>query len=148
MDQSTHDVRLARWREIVIQCHNRPAGMSARAWLAERDINEKQYYYYQRLIRSEAFEEMKAGCLSAPQKETADASAAADQLPAVQKQGTVSFAEIPAAAVREISVSPVQPAAGFHPDAVIRTRFGSIELSNSVSECLLRSLMEVMCHAG
>lgn len=46
MDQITHDVRTAQWAEIVRSCHERPAGQSAKKWLAENGINEKQYYYW------------------------------------------------------------------------------------------------------
>ena len=147
MDQSTHDVRLAQWRDIVVQCHNRPEGTTAKAWLAERDINEKQYYYYQRLIRNEAFEEMKADCLPAPKADASESSAETSRLPSVQNRGHVAFAEIPAATVRGISVSSAQSSADFHPNAVIHTGLETIELSNSISESLLRSILEVMCHA-
>ena len=50
MDQSTHDVRMTNWLNIISQCQNRPAGISAKQWLAENDINEKSYYYWLRKI--------------------------------------------------------------------------------------------------
>ena len=58
MDRITHQVRLTHWRSIIEQCSARPAGQSARAWLRENGISEKQYYYWQRLIRKEAFDQM------------------------------------------------------------------------------------------
>ena len=42
MDQITHDVRTAKWAEIVRSCHERPAGQSAKKWLDENGIDEKQ----------------------------------------------------------------------------------------------------------
>lgn len=30
MDQSTHEVRLAHWKEVVAQCQSRPEGMTAK----------------------------------------------------------------------------------------------------------------------
>ena len=147
MDQSTHDVRLASWQTVVEQCQQRPAGTSIKQWLREHEINEGQYYYYQRLIRNEAFEEMKADCLPAPKADASESSAETSRLPSVQNRGHVAFAEIPAATVRGISVSSAQSSADFHPNAVIHTGLGTIELSNSISESLLRSILEVMCHA-
>ena len=38
MDQSTHDVRMTNWLNIISQCQNRPAGISAKQWLAENDL--------------------------------------------------------------------------------------------------------------
>ena len=146
MDQSTHEVRLASWKDIILQCHNRPAGMTARAWLAENGINEKQYYYYQRTIRSEVFEEMKAGT-----QDRQDSSSAAGQLPAVRERGAVTFAEIPQetvdSVIREISSPAASVQSIRQPDAVVHTSCGTIELSNSISDSLLRSILEVMCHA-
>ena len=52
MDPITQDVRTAQWAEIVRSCHERPAGQSAKKWLDENGINEKQYYYWQRRIRN------------------------------------------------------------------------------------------------
>ena len=45
MDQSTHEVRLASWRQIVERCQERPHGQSTKEWLQENNIPEKRYYY-------------------------------------------------------------------------------------------------------
>ncbi len=58
MDQITHTVRDSRWKDIIRQCQNRPAGMSAKQWMAENQISEKSYYYWQRKFRKEAFGQM------------------------------------------------------------------------------------------
>lgn len=60
MDQITHEIRLAHWKEIVEACNNRPAGLSARAWLEENGIKVKTYYYWLRRIRREAYEQIKS----------------------------------------------------------------------------------------
>lgn len=44
MDQSTHDVRWANWLGIITECQQRPAGVSAKQWLADNGIQEKTYY--------------------------------------------------------------------------------------------------------
>ena len=45
MDQLTHTVRRSNWIKIIRQCQDRPAGTTAKQWLAENDISEKSYYY-------------------------------------------------------------------------------------------------------
>lgn len=60
MDQSTHEVRLSHWRAIIEQCQQRPEGQTIGAWLRENGISDKQYYYWQRLLRREAYNRMKA----------------------------------------------------------------------------------------
>ena len=41
MGQITHEMRLDNWKKIVEECNNRPAGMSAKKWLADKGIKEK-----------------------------------------------------------------------------------------------------------
>ena len=33
MDQITHTVRHTMWHDILLQCQNRPCGMSAKQWI-------------------------------------------------------------------------------------------------------------------
>ena len=40
MDQLTHNVRRSNWINIIRQCQDRPAGTTAKQWLAENDISE------------------------------------------------------------------------------------------------------------
>ena len=58
MDNITHEVRLAHWAEIVKQCQNRPEGMSASTWLKQNGIAIKNYYYWQRRVRNEVFDQV------------------------------------------------------------------------------------------
>ena len=44
MDKGTHDVRYEGWIKIIQESMERPDGMSAKQWLIENNINEKQYY--------------------------------------------------------------------------------------------------------
>ena len=43
MDQITHELRLNNWRAIIDSCQARPDGQTARQWLAENNVSEKQY---------------------------------------------------------------------------------------------------------
>ena len=53
----THTVRRSNWINIIRQCQDRPAGTTAKQWLAENDISEKSYYYWLRKIRREVCEQ-------------------------------------------------------------------------------------------
>lgn len=55
MDKTTHEVRNANWRSIIKQCQARPEGQSAKQWLADNGIPEKNYYYWQRKVRQETY---------------------------------------------------------------------------------------------
>lgn len=76
MDNTTHQVRLAQWIEIVEACNRRPKGMTARQWLNDNSISEKTYYYWQRRVRKEVL------------------SQSIDTVPAVSAKNEITFAEI------------------------------------------------------
>ena len=44
----THEVRLQQWGRTVKDC--RSSGKSVKAWCAERNINIKTYYYWQKKV--------------------------------------------------------------------------------------------------
>ncbi len=129
MDKITHEVRLANWTRIIEQCQARPAGQSAKKWLADNGINEKQYYYWLRKLRQKACSEQLGGT----------------QLPAVSENKTseIAFAEIP---FRPDASGTAEEA--FHPAAVIKTATASVAFSNDVSPQLLSEVLQgVMRHA-
>ena len=122
MDQLTHDVRRNSWLNIITECQQRPAGVTAKQWLAENGIKEKAYYYWLRKFRREAGEQMN--------------------LPVVTAPAELAFAEI------SIPVSaPVKPVESSNAVAVIRTGSIILEVSNDISESLLRVLLQEVAHA-
>jgi len=132
MDTSTHQVRLARWKSVVEQCHARPRGQTQKEWLREHQISEKRYYYWQRLIRKAAYDQMS------------------QTLPCQvsSQQTAVTFAEF------NVPETPSGRGDGFGQsfkpvcaDAVVRTDRGTAVFSNTTSPDLVRSVMEVMLHA-
>lgn len=132
MDTSTHQVRLARWKSVVEQCHARPRGQTQKEWLREHQISEKRYYYWQRLIRKAAYDQMSQAlpCQVSSQ------------------QTAVTFAEF------NVPETPSGRGDGFGQsfkpvcaDAVVRTDRGTAVFSNTTSPDLVRSVMEVMLHA-
>ena len=119
MDKITHQVRAAHWRKILNECMN--SGMSKTAWCRANGISEKQFFYWQRILRREAYESSQNPSLSAVTE--------TGQLSAVQQ--SVSFAEIKPPAVLPDASSV------FHPDLVIRKGKLVLEISNSASAELL-----------
>ena len=49
MDKFTKEVRMAHWAAIVSECQR--SGMAKKAWCKENNISEKQFYYWQRIVR-------------------------------------------------------------------------------------------------
>ena len=94
MDKITHQVRAEHWTKILNECMN--SGMSKTAWCRANGISEKQFFYWQRILRREAYE--------ASQNPSLPAAAETKQLSAVQQ--SVSFAEIKLPAVSP-DASPV-----------------------------------------
>ena len=123
MDHITHEMRLANWKTIIEQCNARPEGKTIKQWLSEQGIHEKQYYYWQRRVRKEAYDQMK------------------NNLSVMGNASSLTFAEIPCHTVALGSIPQ------FKPDAVIRSSKVTIELSNSISDHLLSRILGGLGHA-
>ena len=121
MDKITHQVRAEHWTKIMNECIN--SGMAKTAWCRANGISEKQFFYWQRILRREAFDNSK--------KSSLPATVGSDQELASATQRTVSFTEI------KLPSSPQSTAPVFHPDLVIRKGSLVLEISNSASEDLL-----------
>lgn len=63
MDKITHQVRVEHWAKIINECIN--SGMPKTAWCRENGISEKQFFYWQRILRRDAFENSQNSSLSA-----------------------------------------------------------------------------------
>ena len=122
MDQTTYQVRLESWKSIVARCQARPEGQSARQWLADNNISDKQYYYWLRKIRAQAYGEMQNTLPSLPEA----------------KDHTVSFAEI--------STEQLLPAETA-PAVIIRTKNSTIEISAVTSEEMVVRIVKAVTHA-
>ena len=124
MDKITHQVRAEHWAKIMNECIN--SGMSKTAWCRANGISVKQFFYWQRILRREAFENSQNSLLPAtagPHQEMAP------MVPATQR--AVSFTEI------KLPSSSQNTAPVFHPDLVIRKGSLILEISNSASDELL-----------
>ena len=121
MDNTTHEMRLAGWKQIIENCQARPDGQTVKQWLAEQGIQEKNYYYWLRKVRKTTYELMTK-----------------EQAPVSSPSG-LSFAEIP----MRRTVTPAGPS---QPDVVIQKGRLRIELNNSVSDELLVRILETISH--
>lgn len=128
MDKITHDVRLAQWAEVVKQCQCRPEGVPIRTWCRQNGVNEKIYFYWQRRVRKEVFDQATAIA------------------PLHHDECAVSLVEVPKAALLSDENEIVQKT-GAIPDAVIRTGGIEIEIHNSLSPLMLKSILEVAVNA-
>ena len=54
MDKITHQVRIEYWTKIMNECLN--SGMNKTEWCRANGISDKQFFYWQRILRKEAFE--------------------------------------------------------------------------------------------
>ena len=126
MDKSTHEIRLAHWKQIIEQCQSRPKSQTAKQWLAEHDIRDKVYYYWLRKIRRTIYDQSVAG----------------GTLSAVSQEQELSFAQMPDSYLKEYPSS-----FSFAPLAVIKTPAVTLAVSNEISDQLLNRLMKAVSHA-
>ena len=125
MDKTTHEIRLANWKHLIEQCSSRPKDQTAKQWIEEHNISEKQYYYWLRKVRARAYGEMESQGLMAP---------------AMPKESETVFAEIPCR--REENMTPLKA-----PAAVIHKSGATIAVSGDIPERILSQIMKEVLHA-
>ncbi|MFI3170639.1 MAG: hypothetical protein R3Y06_11905 [Faecalibacterium sp.] len=59
MDNEARKVRMEQWAGIVSECNR--SGQKKKEWCAERQISIKSFYYWQKLLRAQAVEQMQNG---------------------------------------------------------------------------------------
>ena len=121
MDKITSDVRRQQWLDIIPACN--ASGLTRKAWCEQNGIQTKTFYYWQRQLRHEAYDA---------------------RITALSAEPEATFAEVTLPALPE---STPKHASDFCPDAVIRTRTMTIEVSNHASRDVLSLIRSVMKHA-
>lgn len=121
MDQSTHEIRVREWSQIIQDCN--ASGLTKKEWCLQNHISEKSFYYWQRVIRRETL--------------------AACQLPVTADSSVeTTFVELPSPK----HSTPVST--NIHSAAVIRLGNGiSIEISESASAVFIRQLIGAVAYA-
>ncbi len=114
MDKITHEMRLIQWSPIIREC--RSSSMTVKAWCIENNVNEKQFFYWQRRIREEVFDTIN---------KTVD-----------HKQPNFVQLSVP--------IGPSRNTSSFSADMIVHIGTNVLELSNTVSEELLSKVLKVM----
>ena len=57
MDKITHKVRCEQWTAIINECL--ASGMPKTTWCRANGISDKQFFYWQRILRQEAYQQME-----------------------------------------------------------------------------------------
>ena len=131
MDKITHQVRAEHWTRILNECMN--SGMSKTAWCRANGISEKQFFYWQRILRRgiDGLASIVKFNFQLDPYEKDILFLFCGRRSDSPVQQSVSFAEIKLPAVSP-DASPV-----FHPDLVIRKGKLVLEIANSASAELL-----------
>lgn len=123
MDISTREVREERWEQLLLACSE--SGQTKRTFCQQHGINEKTFYYRQRVIRLK---------LAAKRTEGNDAQ----RLFAVEETPT-RFAEL---------VLPKSAVGQAYDTVQLRVSGVEIALREDVSEAFLAKLLRAARHAG
>ena len=122
MDKIIYEVRCEQWTHIINECL--ASGMNKTAWCKANEISDKSFFYWQRILRNEAY-------------------ISHNQLPAT----AVSNKETPVAFVE---LKPMKDTTdrqeGFQPDIIIRKKDLVLEISNTESAELV-GLLGGLIHA-
>lgn len=124
MDQSTHEVRVKEWSALIRECN--ASGLNKNQWCKLNNINEKQFYYWQRVVRRETLAKVQL-------PESVDHPVA-----------QTAFVEIST----PVSHMPSEPMMTDIPSAVIRLNNSmSVELSDTASASFIQHLIGALAHA-
>ena len=124
MDKITHKVRCEQWTAIINECL--ASGMPKTTWCKANGISDKQFFYWQRILRQEAYQQMES-------QSSSPASSALVPDVKEEKSSHPAFVEI-RPVTSEIGSST------FRPDVIDLT----VEIANTASEELLRKLRGII----
>ena len=113
-NSATKEYRLSKWFPIVKTC--RESGMTVKAWCEQHDVNEKQFYYWQRRLREAASESL------------------------VDTRQHSKLVQVPSLIPNKSRSSK----SSFDPDLIIRIGEVSVELSENVSTDFLSRVLKVI----
>ena len=117
-------MRLNNWAALINECNN--SNMTKRAWCIANNINEKQFFYWQRRVRMQLAQKLVPTSTLTPK--FVEVSAPAITKPIASEQVSVQLA---------------------HPtsNAVLHIKDFTLEINNSISPELLSLLIEAITHA-
>ena len=101
--------------------------MTKKAWCIANNINEKQFFYWQRRVRMQLVQELESTSALTPK-----------------------FVEVPTSTVKKSTTTPdpaSAPLINSNPDAVLHIKDFTLEINNSLSPELLGLLIQAVTHA-
>ena len=119
MDKITHKVRCEQWTNIIKECL--ASGMPKTTWCREHGISGQILFYWQRILREEAYLITLENTLT----------------PAIKENPTPTITDFVEIKMTDQASSSTSP---FKPDVVIRRGAVSIEISNTATEELLNKV--------
>ena len=127
VNEIKHQAKLEQWKENILNC--RMSGLTVQQWCAEYGCNKATYYRWEREIfkKTDTFTPITIN--------THTATALPNQ---------PEFAELPIVVPSPSALSKEAQTPKFESSAIIRIGKIELELSNSVSENLMRQLKELM----
>ena len=117
MEQSTHEIRVNEWSKIIRDCCT--SGLTKKEWCVQNHINEKSFYYWQRVIRKETLA----------------------KYPLPQSDVQTTFVELPSP--KFSAEAPMND-----PAAIIRLTGGiTVEITEAASSVFIRQLIKAVSYA-
>lgn len=116
MDKITHEMRMVNWTRLIQDCLS--SGLSKKEWCLQNHVNEKSFYYWQRKIREEAYE---------------------NQVVSKPVNHEVGFVEVPA-------LPKVQESITTSVSAKILVNGSTIEIVDSASDEFLHRLLRILSY--
>lgn len=121
MEKITHQMRLQQWSKIISECL--ASGQNKTAWCKQNGISDKKFFYWQKILRREAYA-------------LAETSNDKTLIPVTAQPQTIPFVELKL----EQNASGSSVYNSFRPDAVIQTNGMIIGFTNSASPDLIRAV--------
>jgi len=128
MDQHTTDIRLAQWRQIIMECNR--SSITKREWCKQNGVREKSFFYWQRKIRKMAADSLGASIASLP-------AAMPDNNPG-------KFVEVPMhTASSGLDGNEAMPSR-ISPELMVQVNDCRIFVTSSIHESTLKTVMKVI----
>lgn len=121
MEKITHQMRLQQWSKIISECL--ASGQNKTAWCRQNGISDKKFFYWQKILRREAYA-------------LAETSNDKTLVPVTAQPQTITFVELKL----EQNASGSSVYNDVRPDAVIQTNGMTIGFTNSASPDLIRAV--------
>lgn len=121
MEKITHQMRLQQWSKIISECL--ASGQNKTAWCRQNGISDKKFFYWQKILRREAYA-------------LAETSNDKTLIPVTAQPQTIPFVKLKL----EQNASGSLVYHSFRPDAVIQTNGMIIGFTNSASPDLIRAV--------